>query len=210
MFIEFHLAMFQDSAWQNMFKFDHKNFIDWTWFLIEKILRPIIVYFALILLLRIFGKRELGQLNPFDLVVILSLSNTVQNAIIGEDNSLVGGIVGACALLGINYLMAVFKYNSKTVENIIEGKSRTIIENSKIDKAAVRRELLTEEDLDTIAHRESLDSAKDIEKCVIDSNGDFLVEGNTPTSDENFRQEVLKKLEDLTQQLNKLSARKTV
>ena len=86
-----------------------------------------------IFLLRIFGKRELGQLNPFDLVVILSLSNTVQNAIIGQDNSLVGGIVGAAALLGINYLVAVFKYKSEKFEHIIEGKSRTIIENSKID-----------------------------------------------------------------------------
>jgi uncharacterized membrane protein YcaP (DUF421 family) len=200
MFIEISPLIFEGTAWQHMFTLDD------TVFWIEKILRPIIVYFALIFLLRIFGKRELGQLNPFDLVVILSLSNTVQNAIIGEDNSLVGGIVGACALLGINYLMAIFKYNSKTVENIIEGKSRTIIENSKIDKAVVRRELLTEEDLDTIAHRESLDSAKDIEKCVIDSNGSFLVEGNTRTSDENFRREVLKKLEELTDQLKELKA----
>ena len=63
--------------------------------LLEKILRPIIVYLALILLLRVFGKRELAQLNPFDLVVLLSLSNTVQNALIGEDNSVSGGLIGA-------------------------------------------------------------------------------------------------------------------
>ena len=200
MFIEFCPVFLEGTAWSHMFTLDE------TAFWIEKILRPMIVYAALILLLRVFGKRELGQLNPFDLVVILSLSNTVQNAIIGEDNSLVGGIVGACSLLGINYLMAILKYNSKTIENIIEGKSRTIIENSVIDYQAVRRELLTDEDLDTIAHRESLDSAKDIEKCVIDSNGSFLVEGNTPTSDENFRSEVLKKLEELTNQLKELKA----
>ena len=200
MFIEFCPVFLEGTAWSHMFTLDE------TAFWIEKILRPMIVYAALILLLRVFGKRELGQLNPFDLVVILSLSNTVQNAIIGEDNSLVGGIVGACSLLGINYLMAILKYNSKTIENIIEGKSRTIIENSVINYQAVRRELLTDEDLDTIAHRESLDSAKDIEKCVIDSNGSFLVEGNTPTSDENFRSEVLKKLEELTNQLKELKA----
>ena len=90
----------------------------------------------------------------------------------------------------------------------MEGKSRTIIEHSKINKKAVRSELLTEEDLNTIAHRESLDSAKDIEKCVIDPNGSFLVEGNTRTSEENFRKEVLKRLEDLTQKINGLSAQK--
>lgn len=67
--------------------------------ILEKILRPILVYLALIVLLRVFGKRELAQLNPFDLVVLLSLSNTVQNAIIGDDNSLSGGIIGAVALL---------------------------------------------------------------------------------------------------------------
>src|SRR5664279_1403776 len=70
---------------------------------IEKILRPIVVYFALVVLLRIFGKRELAQLNPFDLVVLLSVSNTVQNAIIGDDNSITGGLLGAASLFVINY-----------------------------------------------------------------------------------------------------------
>src|SRR5258708_17151940 len=70
--------------------------------LAEKILRPVVVYFFLVTALRVFGKRELAQLNPFDLVVLLSLSNTVQNAIIGNDNSLIGGLVGALALLAMN------------------------------------------------------------------------------------------------------------
>src|SRR3984885_9211206 len=72
--------------------------------ILEKLLRPVIVYLALVVLLRIFGKRELAQLNPFDLVVLLSLSNTVQNAIIGDDNSVSGGIIGAVALLAVNWL----------------------------------------------------------------------------------------------------------
>ena len=134
----------------------------------------------------------------------------MQNAIIGADNSLVGGIVGAGALLGINYAVALLKFRNEKIERIIEGKSRTIIENSKIDEKAVRRELLTEEDLNTIAHREGFDSAKDIEKCILDSNGSFLVAGNTRTSEENFRREVLKKLEDLTAQLNEIKIQKTV
>ena len=65
----------------------------------EKILRPVIMYLVLVMLIRLFGKRELAQLNPFDLVVLLTLSNTVQNAIIGDDNSVAGGIIGAAALL---------------------------------------------------------------------------------------------------------------
>ena len=198
MFIEIFPAFFEGSAWSHMFTLDE------TVFWIEKIVRPMIVYTALIILLRVFGKRELGQLNPFDLVVILSLSNTVQNAIIGEDNSLVGGVVGAASLLGINYLVAVLKYKSEKFEKIIEGTSRTIIENSRVDLDAVRRELLTKEDLNTIAHRECLSSADEIEKCIIDPNGSFLVEGNTRTSEDNFRREVLKQLEDLTCQLREM------
>src|SRR6185295_1664925 len=76
----------------------------------EKMLRPVVVYLAMVVLLRIFGKRELAQLNPFDLVVLLSLSNTVQNAIIGNDNTLTGGLIGAITLLGANYLVVRFLF----------------------------------------------------------------------------------------------------
>ncbi len=200
MYIEFYSLFFEGTTWSHIFTLDD------TAFWLEKILRPIIVYFALIILLRVFGKRELGQLNPFDLVVILSLSNTVQNAIIGEDNSLVGGVVGAAALLGINYAVAFLKFKSERLEKVIEGVPLTIIENSKVDKTAVRRELLTDEDLNTIAHREGFDDASQIKKCLLDPNGSFLVEGNTPTSEDNFRREVLAKLEELTKQLKELKA----
>src|SRR3954470_14477526 len=77
---------------------------------LEKIIRPVIVYFALVIGLRVFGKRELAQINPFDLVVLLSLSNTVQNAIIGNDNSVSGGLIGALSLLTINYLVVRFLF----------------------------------------------------------------------------------------------------
>src|SRR3954469_4192347 len=80
--------------------------------LLEKLLRPVIVYLVLILLLRLFGKRELAQLNPFDLVVLLSLSNTVQNAIIGDDNSISGGVIGALGLLGINWVVVKILYRA--------------------------------------------------------------------------------------------------
>src|SRR5438093_6906911 len=88
----------------------------------EKVVRPILVYLALVVLLRIFGKRELAQLNPFDLVVLLSLSNTVQNAIIGNDNSVTGGIIGAIALLATNYLVVRFLFKHRRLDQIVEGK----------------------------------------------------------------------------------------
>ena len=88
---------------------------------LEKIIRPIIVYLFLIIFLRVFGKRELAQLNPFDLVVLLSLSNTVQNAIIGNDNSVSGGLVGALSLLTINWVLTRLLFKSPKLEEALEG-----------------------------------------------------------------------------------------
>src|SRR5215471_14102906 len=91
--------------------------------LVEKLLRPVVVYLVLVLLLRLFGKRELAQLNPFDLVVLLSLSNTVQNAIIGDDNSITGGVVGAFSLLAINWVVVRVLFRSSKLTRALEGRS---------------------------------------------------------------------------------------
>ena len=101
---------------------------------LEKILRPVIVYFFLVIGLRLAGKRELAQLNPFDLVVLLTLSNTVQNAIIGEDNSVTGGIIGATALLLVNYLVVRFLYGHQGLDQIVEGEPMLLIENGTVNE----------------------------------------------------------------------------
>jgi hypothetical protein len=89
---------------------------------LEKLLRPVLVYLVLVALLRMFGKRELAQLNPFDLVVLLSLSNTVQNAIIGDDNSVTGGVIGAFSLLAINWLVVRALFRSPRLTRMLEGR----------------------------------------------------------------------------------------
>src|SRR6202051_3665683 len=111
--------------------------------LAEKILRPIFVYAFLVISLRLSGKRELVQLNPFDLVVLLTLSNTVQNAIIGDDNSVTGGIIGATSLLAINYLVVRFLYNHRKLDQLVEGKADVLIENGKVHTEHLKRELIT-------------------------------------------------------------------
>lgn len=201
MFIDFYLAFFDASAWTNMFTL---NADDVTWG--EKILRPIIVYIALIVLLRVVGKRELAQLNPLDLVVILSLSNTVQNAIIGNDTSLVGGIVGAGALLLINSSIAYIKFRWPKVESFTEGKPVTLIENGMIDQKMLKSELMTESDLDIIAHENGLDSANDIDRLILDPNGSFLVDGKDEIKDAKFKHDVLHKISELSKQLAELNA----
>src|SRR3954463_2911701 len=99
----------------------------------EKIARPVIVYVFLIVGLRLAGKRELAQLNPFDLVVLLTISNTVQNAIIGEDNSVIGGIIGAATLLVVNHLVVGYLFTHERVDRFIEGEPCVLIENGAVD-----------------------------------------------------------------------------
>src|SRR5437867_6797810 len=111
--------------------------------LAEKILRPAIVYAFLVILLRIFGKRELAQLNPFDLVVLLTVSNTVQNAIIGDDNSVTGGIIGAATLLVVNHFVVRYLYSHERLDRLVEGDPDVLIENGTIKSDALRKELIT-------------------------------------------------------------------
>src|SRR5256885_8503996 len=115
----------------------------------EKIARPIIVYVFLIVGLRVAGKRELAQLNPFDLIVLLTLSNTVQNAIIGNDNSVSGGVIGATTLLAVNYFVVRFLYSHERLDSIIEGRCDELISNGKILHDHLKRELITEAELET-------------------------------------------------------------
>ena len=166
--------------------------------LLEKILRPVIMYIVLILLLRLFGKRELAQLNPFDLVVLLTLSNTVQNAIIGNDNSVSGGIIGAVSLLTINWLLMRFLYRFPKINAALEGDSTCLIVDGVVDPKAMKKETLTEMELLSVLHKQGLDSVDQVRKCVLEPNGTFYVEGKTPSSEE----QNLGELVDLVRQLS--------
>src|ERR1041384_1085589 len=147
---------------------------------VEKILRPLLVYFFLVVALRVFGKRELAQLNPFDLVVLLSLSNTVQNAIIGNDNSLTGGMIGALALLGMNYMVVRFLFRHRRLDQLFEGKPTVLIECGRVLKPALSKELLTRSELMTVLHRQGFDSVDEVEKCVLEPGGTFHIQRKLP------------------------------
>lgn len=169
--------------------------------LLEKILRPIIVYIFLIFLLRIFGKRELAQLNPFDLVVLLSLSNVVQNALIGNDNSVTGGIVGAMSLLTINWLVVRFLYSSPRADQLIEGAERVLIADGALDRDALRKELLTEPELFSAIHKQGFDGFEEIKKCVLQPNGSFYIEGRKPTETQERHSDLVTRLEQIQRDL---------
>ena len=170
----------------------------------EKILRPLIVYGFLVVALRIFGKRELAQLNPFDLVVLLTLSNTVQNAIIGEDNSVIGGLVGAFTLLAVNYVVVRFLFRHRRLDQILEGEPTVLIEHGQIDRAALAKELLTESELLTVAHRQGFANLDEIRRCVLEPGGTFFMEGKIPRAEVQRHTELLEQLAKLRLQLTQL------
>jgi uncharacterized membrane protein YcaP (DUF421 family) len=171
---------------------------------LEKIVRPIIVYACLVVLLRIFGKRELAQLNPFDLVVLLSLSNTVQNAIIGNDNSVTGGLIGALSLLLTNYLVVRFLFRHRRIDQILEGSPTVLIENGKVRRKELAKEMLSESELVTVCHRQGFSHIDEVESCVLETGGTFFMKAKKPSPEENFQQEVLKRLDQMSQRLDRL------
>lgn len=165
--------------------------------IVEKILRPVIVYLFLIVFLRLFGKRELAQLNPFDLVVLLSLANTVQNAMIGDDNSVSGGVVGAFALLSINWLLTWLLFRAPKVDEALEGSPTTLIRAGLVDEAALKRESLTIEELISVLNKNGFNDPAEVETCVLDPNGSFYVKGMQPSSDQVERAQLMSALEGL-------------
>jgi uncharacterized membrane protein YcaP (DUF421 family) len=170
----------------------------------EKLLRPVVIYVFLVVLLRIFGKRELAQLNPFDLVVLLSLSNTVQNALIGEDNSVTGGLIGAFTLVALNYLVIRYLFKHRRLDQILEGKPTTLIENGRVNAKGLARELLTRPELLTVLHRQGFSRLDEVERCVLEPGGTFFVKGKEPPPVEQQHKELLARLDLLSRQIEGL------
>jgi len=169
--------------------------------ILEKLLRPVVVYLVLVLLLRLFGKRELAQLNPFDLVVLLSLSNTVQNAIIGDDNSVTGGIIGAFSLLAINWLVVRVLFRSPRLTRILEGRAAILVRNGQIDLKALARESLSREELVAVIHKQGFEHVHQVRRCELEPNGSFYVEPFEPSIDDNRHTELIARLDALSREV---------
>jgi uncharacterized membrane protein YcaP (DUF421 family) len=172
--------------------------------ILEKILRPVFVYAFLIVGLRLSGKRELVQLNPFDLVVLLTLSNTVQNAIIGDDNSVTGGLIGATSLLVINYLVVRFLYKHRGLDQLIEGRADVLIEDGKVQTQHLKKELITMAQLEAAARKQGFDSLSEVQQCVLESGGTISFIGKKPGSDEARHQALLQRMDLLMGEITKL------
>jgi uncharacterized membrane protein YcaP (DUF421 family) len=137
----------------------------------ERAIRAIAVYLFLLVAIRIFGRRELGQLTAFDVIVLLTISNILQNAMIGNDNSVTGGLIGAFVLLSANLLLAYVVFRRPFVQRLVEGEARILIRDGQVLPDSLRKELLTEQDLLAAVRRSGLERFEDVHLAVSEANG---------------------------------------
>jgi uncharacterized membrane protein YcaP (DUF421 family) len=141
----------------------------------EKILRSVIIYLFILLAFRFTGKRQVGQLTPFDLVVLLIISNVVQNAVIGNDNSLGGGLIGAVTILVLNYLIVEFTFRFKPFRRIMEGEPTLLVHNGKVLQDPMHREKISIDDLEAAMRRSGVASVERVRFAVLEENGQISV-----------------------------------
>jgi uncharacterized membrane protein YcaP (DUF421 family) len=170
----------------------------------EKMLRPAVVYFFLVVSLRLAGKRELAQLNPFDLVVLLTLSNTVQNAIIGDDNSVTGGVLGAATLLAINWLVVRFLYGHAWLEHLAEGDPDVLVEDGRVRRNRLKAELITLAELETAARKQGFASLREVARAVLEPGGTITFVAKAPTPEAARHHELMARLEAIDRRLAEL------
>jgi uncharacterized membrane protein YcaP (DUF421 family) len=174
--------------------------------LLEKTIRTLVVYGAVLVGLRLAGKRELSQLNPFDLVVLLLLSNTVQNAIIGNDNSVIGGLFGAAVLLLTNHFLVRYLFKSGRLD-AMEGNPDVLVSGGKVMHDRLNEELITVAELEAAARRQGIKSIADVEECRLETGGALTFVERTPTPEDTKHNEVMDRLEAIERRLEMLSAR---
>ena len=172
----------------------------------EKIARPVVVYAFLVLGLRLAGKRELSQLNPFDLVVLLLLSNVVQNAIIGEDSSVTGGLLGAASLLAVNHVVVRFLFRHERLDRMIEGEPDVLIDEGRLLTDHLSDETITVQELEVAARKQGFASLADVERAVLESGGGITFVAKKLKPEDVRHREILERLDRLAAELGGLKA----
>ena len=148
----------------------------------EIVVRSLVVYVFLIAILRITGKRQVGQLAPFDLVLLLVLSNAVQNSMNGGDNSLIGGLISAATLIAINYTVGFATFKSKVFEALVEGRPEVLIHNGHLDHEVMRRAQLTHHELEAALRQSGCVSIDECHSVILENNGAISVVTRKPSS----------------------------
>jgi uncharacterized membrane protein YcaP (DUF421 family) len=150
---------------------------------------------------RLAGKRELAQLNAMDLVVLLTISNTVQNAIIGNDNTVIGGVIGASTLLALNYGVVRFLFAHPKFDQMVEGEPTPLVERGQMNRHLMQRELVTKAELAIAAHRQGFAKLEQVERAVLEPSGVISFVGKEPPPAEVLRSELTSRLDGISRQL---------
>jgi uncharacterized membrane protein YcaP (DUF421 family) len=141
----------------------------------EFIARAIVVYIFLLIILRVTGKRQVGQLAPFDLVLLLVLSNALQNAMNGGDNTVTGGLISAVTLVALNWLLGYATYRSKKIGRFVEGRPQVIVHNGHVYRDVMQSERLTQDELDAAIRLAGCASIHDVHFAILENNGQISV-----------------------------------
>ncbi len=141
----------------------------------EKVLRSVVVYLFLLMAFRFTGKRQVGQLTPFDLIVLLIISNVLQNSVIGNDNSLGGGMIGAVVILALNWVVVLTAFRFKPFRRMMAGEPTLLVHNGKIFKDRMDRERISMEDLDAALRKSGVTAVERVRYAVLEENGQISV-----------------------------------
>ena len=141
----------------------------------EFVVRGIVVYLFLLVFMRLTGKRQTGQYEPFDLILLLILSNAGQNSMNAGDNSLVGGLISASTLMLCHAALARLAFHFPRVGSWVDGKAQVLIDQGKIDQNLMRQELLTREDVEAALRAGGCLYAHEVERATIETNGQITV-----------------------------------
>ena len=172
----------------------------------ERIIRAVLVYAFVVVALRLAGKREIGALNPFDLVVLFFLSNILQNSIIGNDLSITGGIIGASTLMGLNYAVQRFLFTHHRLDQVFEGHATVLIDDGIVQAENLKKELVSDDELMVAVHKQGLLDFADVQRAVLEVDGNISVFARTPTGEEQRQQALSEQLTRIEATLAHLSA----
>lgn len=189
-------GLFSTQIWADMFGLGLP--------VLEKVLRSGLVYLFMVVGLRLFGKRELAQTNTFDLIVLLTLSNTLQNAIIGDDSSITGGVIGASSLLVMNYLVVRFLFRRAKLDRYLEGAPVLLIRDGKVQQRNLDHELITLTELTAAAHKQGLRNLEDVDRCVLETGGSITFIPKDPSPTQTHYEDLVKRLDAINRQLQAL------
>jgi len=142
---------------------------------LEKVVRTIAVYVGILLIIRIAGKRLMAQMNSLDLVVVLLLSNVVQNAVIGDDSSLAGGLLGAVVLVVVNSLLDRLAQVFPVLDRVLNGRSTEVVHEGKVNDAALVRLGMTRQELVNALQQQGVEEVVDVETAHMEPGGTLTV-----------------------------------